>query len=198
MKKTKTLLLSLLVSTLALAACTSDSGVEQGRCVAFDPAAKTMTLVADTVRDDRSRTDYSGAVITYKLPAESKEMGPAPTVGGRLMVDVEKSNVLVFDPVSKKPREIAVEFTSVEKNIDKTNPKVAGKTFPLIDKEKQTITIYSARLSTLTSFKPPQAAMELPAEVWTPGDEMRVAFKQTDKTRATRVMNVSKTNIFRR
>jgi hypothetical protein len=198
MIKTKTLLLSLLASTLALAACTSETGVEQGRCVAFDPAAKTVTLIADTVRDDRSRTDYSGAVITYKLPVESSEMGPVPTVGGRLMVNVEKSNVLVFDPVGKKPKEIAVEFTEVEKNIERNNPKVAGKTFPVIDKEKQTVTIYSARQNTLTTFKPPQAALELPADVWVPGDEVRVVFRAADKTQATRVMNVSKTNIFRR
>jgi hypothetical protein len=196
--KLRILLTSVLALSFALAACSSDSGVEQGRCVAFDPAAKTMTLVVDTIRDDRSKSDYSGAVITYKLPAQANEMGPVPTVGGRLMVNLEKSNVLIFDPAGKKVQELSVEFTNVEKNVGKDSPKVAGKTFPMIDKEKQTITVYSARLSTLTTFKPPLAAMELPASVWVPGDEMRVAFKQSDKTQATRVMNVSKTNIFRR
>jgi hypothetical protein len=198
MKKTKTLLLSLLASTLALAACTSDSGVDQGRCVAFDPAAKTMTIVVDKVRDDRSRTDYSGAVVTYKLPVDPAEMGPAPTVGGRLMVDVENSSVLVFDLASKKPRLIPVKFAAVEKNIERNDPKVKDKKFPIVDKEKRNVTIYSARLKTLTTFTTSPEDMELPAETWIPGDEMRVVFMPSDKLQTTRVMNISKTNIFRR
>ena len=44
--KIRSLLLTLVLAlSFALAACDFDGGVEQGRCVAFDPAAKTLTIV---------------------------------------------------------------------------------------------------------------------------------------------------------
>ena len=116
-------------SLALLAGCNFDGGVEQGRCVAFDPAAKTMTIVVD-VTHDQFNPHYSGGVHTFKLPVEAKDMGPAPMVGGRLMIDINKSVVLLYDQASKSVRELPVQFTDVEKNIGADHPKVAGKTFP--------------------------------------------------------------------
>ena len=141
--KIRSLLLTLVLAlSFALAACDFDGGVEQGRCVAFDPAAKTLTIVVD-VTHDQSAPHYSGDVHTFKLPAEARDMGPAPTVGGRLMIELEKSALLLYDPDSKSIKELPVQFTDVEKNISAKHPKVAGKTFPVVDKEKQTVTVYS-------------------------------------------------------
>ena len=196
--KIRSLLLTLVLAlSFALAACDFDGGVEQGRCVAFDPAAKTLTIVVD-VTHDQSAPHYSGDVHTFKLPAEARDMGPVPTVGGRLMIELDKSALLLYDPDSKSIKELPVQFTDVEKNISAKHPKVAGKTFPVVYNEKQTVTVYSKRLQALVTFKVPAPALDLPPYVWTAGDEMRIAYRNADKGQAIRIMNVSKTNIFQK
>ena len=194
----RSLLLTLVLAlSFALAACDFDGGVEQGRCVTFDPAAKTLTIVVD-VTHDQFNPHYSGGVHTYKLPAEARDMGPAPAVGGRLMVDLEKSSLLLYDPASNSVTELRVQFTDVEKSVGPDHPKVKGKTFPVIDKEKQTVTVYSSRLRALATFKVPAEEQNQPPVFWTLGDEMRIAFRNATKGQAGRVMNITKTNIFKK
>ena len=79
------LMLAMAFSVALLTGCNFDGGVEQGRCVAFDATAKTLTIVVD-VTHDQFNPHYSGGTHTFKLPAESKDMGPTPSVGGRLMI----------------------------------------------------------------------------------------------------------------
>ena len=194
--KIRSLLLMLVLGlSTFLTACNFEGGVEQGRCVAFNPEAKTLTIVVD-VTHDQFNPHYSGGVHTFKLPTIPSEMGPPPEVGGRLMIDLEKNTVLVFDPETKTVREIPVQFMDVEKNIRPKHPKVAGKTFPVVDKEQQTVTVYSNRLSSLITFKVPAGDIDLPPYVWAAGNEMRIAYRNADKNQAIRIMNVTKTNIF--
>ena len=195
MKIRSLLLILVLGLTTFLAACNFEGGVEQGRCVAFNPEAKTMTIVVD-VTHDQFNPHYSGGAHTYKLPASPGEMRPTPVVGGRLMIDLAKNTVLIYDNNANAVREIPVQFVDVEKNIQPKHPKVAGKTFPVVDKEQQTVTVYSSRLSALITFKVPASEIDLPVYAWTAGNEMRVAFRTSDKDQAIRIMNVSKTNIF--
>lgn len=195
MKIRSLLLILVLGLTTFLAACNFEGGVEQGRCVAFNPEAKTITIVVD-VTHDQFNPHYSGGAHTYKLPASSGEMGPTPVVGGRLMIDLAKNTVLIYDNNANAVREIPVQFLDVEKNIQPKHPKVAGKTFPIVDKEQQTVTVYSNRLSALITFKVPASEIDLPVYAWTAGNEMRIAFRTSAKDQAIRIMNVSKTNIF--
>ena len=195
MKIRSLLLILVLGLSTFLTACNFEGGVEQGRCVAFNPEAKTMTIVVD-VTHDQFNPHYSGGAHTYKLPASPGEMGPTPVVGGRLMIDLAKNTVLIYDNNANAVREIPVQFVDVEKNIQPKHPKVAGKTFPVVDKEQQTVTVYSSRLSALITFKVPASEIDLPVYAWTAGNEMRVAFRTSDKDQAIRIMNVSKTNIF--
>lgn len=191
------LMLAMAFSVALLTGCNFDGGVEQGRCVAFDATAKTLTIVVD-VTHDQFNPHYSGGTHTFKLPAESKDMGPNPSVGGRLMIDLVKNTVLIYDQKTNSVRELAVQFTDVEKNVNSDHPKVKGKTFPVIDKEQQTVTEYSGRQKSLITFKIPAEAQDYPAYVWTAGDEMRIAYRNADKGQAIRIMNVSKTNIFKK
>lgn len=195
MKMRSLLLILVLGLSTFLAACNFEGGVEQGRCIAFNPEAKTITIVVD-VTHDQFNPHYSGGTHTYKLPVNPAEMGPKPEVGGRLMIDMAKNVVLVYDADTKAIREIPVQFVDVEKNIRPKHPKVAGKTFPVIDKEQQTVTVYSSRLSSLITFKVPASDIDLPPYIWTAGNEMRIAFRNSEKDQAIRIMNVSKTNIF--
>ena len=191
------LMLAMAFSVALLTGCNFDGGVEQGRCVAFDATAKTLTIVVD-VTHDQFNPHYSGGTHTFKLPAESKDMGPNPSVGGRLMIDLVKNTVLIYDQKTNSVRELAVQFTDVEKNVNSDHPKVKGKTFPIIDKDQQTVTVYSGRQKSLITFKIPAEAQDYPAYVWTAGDEMRIAYRNADKGQAIRIMNVSKTNIFKK
>lgn len=195
MKIRSLLLIMVLGLTTFLAACNFEGGVEQGRCVAFNPEGKTITIVVD-VTHDQFNPHYSGGTHTYKLPTTPGEMGPTPEVGGRLMIDLAKNNVLIYDNNANAVREIPVQFVDVEKNIRPKHPKVAGKTFPIVDKEQQTVTVYSSRLSALITFKVPASEIDLPVYAWTAGNEMRIAFRTSAKDQAIRIMNVSKTNIF--
>lgn len=191
------LMLAMAFSVALLTGCNFDGGVEQGRCVAFDATAKTLTIVVD-VTHDQFNPHYSGGTHTFKLPVESKDMGPSPSVGGRLMIDLVKNTVLIYDQKTNSVRELAVQFTDVEKNVGSDHPKVKGKTFPIIDKDQQTVIVYSGRQKSLITFKIPAEAQDYPAYVWTAGDEMRIAYRNADKAQAMRIMNVSKTNIFKK
>ncbi|WP_308587967.1 DUF4881 domain-containing protein [uncultured Desulfovibrio sp.] len=191
------LMLAMAFSVALLTGCNFDGGVEQGRCVAFDATAKTLTIVVD-VTHDQFNPHYSGGTHTFKLPVESKDMGPTPSVGGRLMIDLVKNTVLIYDQKTNSVRELAVQFTDVEKNVGSDHPKVKGKTFPIIDKDQQTVTVYSGRQKSLITFKIPAEAQDYPAYVWTAGDEMRIAYRNADKAQAMRIMNVTKPNIFKK
>ena len=50
----------------------------------------------------------------------------------------------------------------------------------------------------MITFKIPAEAQDYPAYVWTAGDEMRIDYRNADKAQSMRIMNVSKTNIFKK
>ena len=59
------LMLAMAFSVALLTGCNFDGGVEQGRCVAFDANAKTLTIVVD-VTHDQFNPHYSGGTHTFK------------------------------------------------------------------------------------------------------------------------------------
>ena len=183
--------------SLALTACDFNGGVDQGRCVAFNADAKTVTLVVDTSLDQHN-PHYSGEIVTFKLPLEAIDMGPVPVPGGRLQIEQDKNQILIFDPATKSIRQVPAEFTEVVKKVSSKDPRVQGKKFPTINKENKTITVYSRRLQELVTFKVPDEFFALPADTWNAGDEVRIAFRKDNKDQAIRLMNVTKTNIFAR
>ena len=175
----------------AMTACDFKGGVVQGRCVAFDPDTRMLTM-------DQMNPHFSGVVDTFRLPDDPRDVGPLPEAGGRLMLEIDKNKILYFDQATKKPTEMDVEFVDVEKNVGEKHPKLKGKEFPIIDREKQTVTVYSRRLGALVTFKVPESALSLPAYTWKSGDEVRIAFRKDNMKQAIRFMNVSKTSIFKR
>jgi hypothetical protein len=71
-----------------------------------------------------------------------------------------------------------------------------AKKFPVVDKDKKTISIYSGRQKILVTFSLPEEYFALPATVWDAGDEVRVYYREEGK--ALRFMNISKTDIFKK
>lgn len=193
--KIRSLLLALVVAlSFGLAGC--DFGtVDQGRTIAFDAKANTVTIVQD-VKHDQHNPDYSGSIVTFKMPSNPLEVGPLPVAGGRLKLDVENKQVIIFNPETKALQTVNVEILDVQKNIGRNNPLVQGKTFPVIDKAKGTITEFSPRQRLVATFKVPADLLNLPPSTWEAGNEVRIYYKKPGE--ALRFMNITKTNIFKK
>lgn len=176
--------------------------VDQGRAIAFDKDKWTLTIIRDQSTDPK-KPDYSFLPpITYALPTDRNEMGPEPKVGMRMRLDAQKREMVVFIPTLQNFATIHYTLIDEKEGIDERNPLVfdavegRSRQFPIVDKIKKTITIYSKRLRMLTTFSVPDEYFALPENTWDAGDEMRIFYQKEGV--AMRVMNVTKTDIFKK
>ncbi|MDD2967779.1 MAG: DUF4881 domain-containing protein [Desulfovibrionaceae bacterium] len=196
MKRTTLNLLVAAACMLGLAACDFGS-VDQGRTIAFNEQTQTVTIVRD-VKHDQQNPEYTGTVVSYKLPSNPEEVGPLPKAGGRLKLDAENNLVIIFNPQTNSVERVPVVFTDIRKDIPRSHPLVNKVKFPVYDKEKNTVTEYSGRQKMLATFVIPQDKLALPESVWEAGDDVRVYYKENAAHQARRFMNVTKTNIFKK
>ncbi len=169
--------------------------VEQGRVIGFDKDKETVTFIHD-VKSDPQNPDYSGAPLTFTMPTDPNERGADPKAGGRMKLDTKTREITIYDPASKGLKKITYTLIDQKEGVAKEDPLVAGKKFPLVDREKKAITIYSGRQKILTTFAVPDEYLSLPDSTWDAGDEVRVYFKEPGK--ALRFMNITKTDIFKK
>ena len=196
----RTLLVALPLALLL--GCSEPGKVDQGRVIKFDEATKTMVFIRDKANDTQN-PDYTYLPpVTYVLPADPAEIGPLPKAGGRMKIDNKKNQITIFDPASQNFKTIDFIMVDFKENIDKNHPLVydkeaeKAKKFPVVDKEKKTVTIYSGRQKTLSVIQLPEEYFAMPDSTWDAGDEARVYYKEEGK--ALRFMNISKTNIFKK
>lgn len=194
----KGLWLGLLVAwPLALiTGCTEGGKVDQGRVVAFDKEKKLVTIIRDK-KIDTLNPDYSHLPpLTYALPEDPNEIGPLPKAGGRMKLDADKNQIIVFDPQKQGFR--TIDFVPVDKKtgVGPQDPLVKGKKFPIIDRANRTVTIYSARQKILETIQLPEEYFQLPESTWEAGDEVRVYYKEEGKS--LRFMNITQTDIFKK
>ncbi len=196
----RTLLVALPLALLL--GCSEPGKVDQGRVIKFDEATKTMVLIRDKANDTQN-PDYTYLPpVTYVLPADPAEIGPLPKAGGRMKIDNKKNQITIFDPASQNFKTIDFIMVDFKENIDKNHPLVydkeaeKAKKFPVVDKEKKTVTIYSGRQKTLSVIQLPEEYFAMPDSTWDAGDEARVYYKEEGK--ALRFMNISKTNIYKK
>jgi hypothetical protein len=181
--------------TLALG-CGDMGKVDQGRVVAYDAQKKTVTLIQDK-KAEPGNPDYDTLPPhTYALPADPNEMGPEPKAGLRMKLDAKAREVTIFDPGTQSFKKIAYTLIDQKEGVDTNNPLVADKKFPMVDRAKKTITIYSGRQKLLTTFTVPEEYFGLPDDAWDAGDEVRVYYKEPGKS--LRFMNISKTDIYKK
>lgn len=179
-----------------LIGCTEGGKVDQGRVVAFDKDKKLVTIIRDK-KIDTLNPDYTYLPpLVYALPDDPAETGPLPKVGGRMKLDAEKNQITVFDPKSQNFK--TIDFKPIEKKtgIEKDDPLVKGKKFPVVDKTKRTVTIYSARQKIFETIEVPEEFMEWPESTWDAGDEVRIYYKGDNKSE--RFMNITQTDIFKK
>ena len=195
-------LFAILTVLYSVLACGELGKVDQGRVIAFDREKGTVTIIRDKESDPKN-PDYSYLPpITYELPKDPKEMGPEPKVGKRMKLDNKKNQIIIFDTATQNFKTIAYKLIEERENVGKEDPLIYDKqadkpkNFPVIDRGKKTITVYSKRQKILTTFSLPDEYFALPDNTWDTGDEVRIYYKEEGKAR--RFMNVSKTDIFKK
>lgn len=176
--------------------CVDTGKVDQGRVVAFDKDKRLVTLIRDK-KIDTLNPDYSYLPpLSYALPADPEETGPLPKAGGRLKLDAEKNQITVFDPKTQNFK--TIDFKPIEKKtgVERRDSQVAGKNFPIVDKGKRTVTIYSSRQKILETISLAEEYFAMPDSTWDAGDEVRIYYKEEGKS--LRFMNISQTDIFKK
>jgi len=190
-------LVASLAATLVLGGfgCGELGKVDQGRVIAFDKEKATVTFIND-VKHDPANPDYSGAPMTFALPKEPMDRGEDPKAGKRMKLDAKTREILIYDTGTQSMKKITYTLIDQKEGVAKDDPLVKGKKFPLVEKDKKAITIYSGRQKLLTTFSLPEEYFALPDDTWEAGDEVRVYYKEPGK--ALRFMNITRTDIFKK
>ena len=202
MKKSYWIIALTLMPIMVTLGCGELGKVDQGRVIQFDKTKGTATLIRDKNADPQNPEYSYLPPITYTLPADPQEMGPDPKAGLRLKLDIPKKQIVIFDTATQNFKTLQYTLVDQKENITKEDPLVFDKDkdkpkkFPVIDREKKTITLYSKRQHTLITFSLPDEYLALPEYTWDSGDEVRIYYKEEGKAR--RFMNVTKTDIFKK
>jgi hypothetical protein len=190
-------LVASLAATLVLGGfgCGELGKVDQGRVIAFDKDKETVTFIND-VKHDPANPDYSGAPMTFALPKDPGERGEDPKAGKRMKLDAKAREIVIYDTATQGMKKITYTLIDQKEGVAKDDPLVKGKKFPLVEKDKKAITLYSGRQKLLTTFSLPEEYIALPDDTWEAGDEVRVYYKEPGK--ALRFMNITRTDIFKK
>ncbi len=203
-KKVNRLMSALAVYLLiaVLAGCQQMGRVDQGRVIEFNKEKGTVTMIRDA-SPNPDQPDYSHLPpVTYQVPANPDEMGADPTPGKRMKLDTNHREIVIYVPALNNFVKIHYTLVDQKENVGPNDPLVFDdvtskpKTFPVVDPYRKTITIYSKRQKTVTTFYVPDEYFAMPADTWNSGDEIRIYYKEQGKAR--RLMNVSKTDIFKK
>ena len=124
------------------------------------------------------------------------DRGEDPKAGMRMKLDTKTKEIVIYDPATQGFKKIAYTLLDQKEGVAKDDPLVAGKKFPIVDRTKKAITIYSGRQKILSTFSVPDEFLSLPDNTWEAGDEVRVYFKVPGK--ALRFQNITKTDIFKK
>ncbi len=194
-KKLSWLTLLAILPVALILGCGELGKVDQGRVIAYDNEKATVTFIID-VKHDPANPDYSGAVVTFALPKDPAERGADPKFGKRMKLDAKTREIVIYDTASKSIKKINYTLIDQKEGVPKDDPLVKGKKYPMVDKTKKTITLYSGRQRLLTTFSLPEEYFALPDDTWEAGDEVRVYYKEPGK--ALRFMNITQTDIFKK
>jgi hypothetical protein len=187
--------LAILAGVLILG-CGEQGKVEQGRAIAADNAHKTVTLILDVKHELGNPVYDQVPPVTYALPEDPQEMGPMPKAGKLMSVNPDKKEIVIYDDAAKNFKTIVYTPIEVKKGVGLRDPMVAGKKFPIVDREKKTITVYDKRNRLITTFQLPEEDFQMPDNTFGFGDEVRIYSRTPGK--AARLMNVSETDIYKK
>jgi len=145
-----------------------------GRVVAYDKAEKKMTFIEDALGwSNPQRPEFT--VVPAKQVVLAEDPGDmTPKAGGRLRVDYEKKEIIIYNSATGKIDTLPIEIVSMTNDVTPDNALVAGKKFPMIDKDKAEVTLYSGRQKNVATIKLPKELMTLPDSTWDDGHNIKV------------------------
>ena len=194
--------LAVFLLVAVLAGCQKMGKVDQGRVIEFDKEKGTVTMIRDA-SPNPDTPDYSHLPpVTYQVPTNPDEMGADPKPGKRMKLDAIHREIVIYVPALNNFAKINYTLVDQKENVGPDDPLVLDnvtrkpKTFPVVDQHRKTITIYSKRQKTVTTFSVPDEYFAMPVDTWDSGDDIRIYYKEEGKAR--RLMNVSKTDIFKK
>jgi hypothetical protein len=186
-----------LLAILALSlGCGEQGKVAQGRVIAADKAGKTITIIVDTKHELNKPMYDNLPPVVYALPANPAEMGPEPKAGKLMVLDHKNREIVIYDDLVKNFKRIKYTPIDEKEGVGLRSPLVAGKKFPVVDRSKKAVTVYDKRKGLLTTFTLPEEYFSRPDHTFGFGDEVRIYAKVQGK--ASRLMNVSETDIFKK
>jgi hypothetical protein len=178
----------------ALAGCGRFGKVNQGRVIAYDSERGLVTFVQDSNYMDPANPRFDVLPpLTVRVPANPREMGPAPATGKLLGVDRAARRLTVFDANYGILRRVPYTVVDEQTGVSRDDARVAGMRFPIIDRARGTITLYSPKERVLSTLQLAPQYLEWPEDTWKAGDEIRYYFKEPGQ--ALRMMNVTRTDI---
>jgi hypothetical protein len=181
------------IPVLWLAGCSNFGKVDQGRVIAYDKHQGVVTIIRESTSEPPQPNVLPPLAI--RVPQDPKEMGPPPEAGKRLQLDTKNNQLVFFDVQSETIKTINYTPLSVVANVSSDDPRLKGVSFPAIDRQKKTITLYSGREKKLVTLTVADQYFALPDDIWKSGDTVRYYYK--DPSQALRLMNVTKTNIMK-
>lgn len=174
--------------------------VDQGRVIQFDKAKGIVQLIPNK-SSDHLNPDYSySPPLTYDLPSDLRKMNFIPKAGLRMKLNTKNNEIVIYDQDAQDFKTIKCALIDQKENISKNNPLVLEngkpKKFPVIDRKKNILTIYSERQHILTTLSIPGEYLELPKYTWDAGDEVLIHYAEEGKTR--KVTNIVKIGFIRK
>ncbi len=178
--------------TVAVLACAFLAGgcggfgqVNQGRVIQYDRDKGLVTFLPDSNYREPGKPHFDVLPpVTVRVPADPREMGPAPDAGKLLALDSEHGQLSIYDSAAKRVR--TIPYTPVRERPGKRSD--AG--LPRIDRQNGTITVYDSGRKRLLTFWVGDEGFNLPADSWKTGDDIRYYYKQPGQ--ALRMMNVTR------
>ena len=158
MKKYRLWLIVLPIMLIAplLIGCGELGQVDQGRVVAYDKDKKQVTIIQDK-KAEPGKPDYNTLPPhVYTMPTDPAEIGAEPKAGKRMNLDTKTNTITIFDAAAKDFKKIPITVLDEKKDVSRDNPLVKDQKFPLVDKDKKKITVYSGRQKILLTFTVPE------------------------------------------
>ena len=188
----KWLIAALLCIGLATPALAADT---YGRVVAYDKDSKKMTFIEDALAwANPKRPEFT--VLPARVVTLAEDPGDmAPKAGGRLRVDYDEKVIIIYNPKTEKIETLTIEIVSTTPDVTPDSPLLLEdgkmKKFPIVDKEKAEITIYSKRQNNLATIRVPAELMDLDNSVWDDGHNIKVV---VEGDMGKDFVNISKAN----
>ncbi|MCX8027070.1 MAG: DUF4881 domain-containing protein [Thermodesulfovibrionales bacterium] len=190
----------MLILTLILG-CTQQKTetVIQGRVLDYDAKTQTVNVIKDK-NTDVIRPDYNTLPPEqFQIPSSLIPKGFEPLDGYRIKLDIENKKITIFNPDTKSFDVIDIVIVDKKMNVQRDDDMVYDKNkqemraFPIIDKNKETITLYSVRQKIYTTFKVDKKYLDLPPKAWRAGDDIKISY--TGDKKIIKYTNITKSDL---